>query len=125
MVSTNIRDNGKQLLSTGQISMRRLDDAVRRILRVKFRAGLFDHPYVDQAAIADKTLQPADRDAARKAAGRSVVLLKNDDNTLPLDPAKSVAVIGPLGDDQHDMLGPWWGQGKDEDAVSLYTGIKA
>jgi beta-glucosidase len=125
MVSTNIRDNGKQLLSTGQISMRRLDDAVRRILRVKFRAGLFDHPYVDQAAIAGKTLQPDDRAAARKAAGRSVVLLKNDDNTLPLDPGKSVAVIGPLGDDQHDMLGPWWGQGKDEDAVSLYTGVKA
>ena len=125
MVSTNIRDNGKQLLSTGQISMRRLDDAVRRILRVKFRAGLFDNPYVDQDAIAGKTLQPADREAARKAAGRSMVLLKNDDNTLPLDPDKSVAVIGPLGDDQHDMLGPWWGQGKDEDAVSLYTGIKA
>ena len=125
MVSTTIRDNGKQLLSTGQISMRRLDDAVRRILRVKFRAGLFDNPYVDQDAIAAKTLQPADREAARKAAGRSMVLLKNDDNTLPLDPAKSVAVIGPLGDDQHDMLGPWWGQGKDEDAISLYTGIKA
>ncbi|MET0603236.1 MAG: beta-glucosidase BglX [Baekduia sp.] len=125
MVSTNIRDNGKQLLSTGQISMRRLDDAVRRILRVKFRAGLFDHPYVDQDAIASKTLQPEDREAARKAAGRSVVLLKNDDNTLPLKADKSVAVIGPLGDDQHDMLGPWWGQGKDEDVVSLYTGIKA
>jgi beta-glucosidase len=125
MVSTNIRDNGKQLLSTGQISMRRLDDAVRRILRVKFRAGLFDHPYVDQAAIAGKTLQPADRDAARTAAGRSIVLLKNDNNTLPLDPGKSVAVIGPLGDDQHDLLGPWWGQGKDEDVVSLYSGVKA
>jgi beta-glucosidase len=125
MVSTNIRDNGKQLLSTGQISMRRLDDAVRRILRVKFRAGLFDHPYVDQDAIASKTLQPEDREAARKAAGRSVVLLKNDDNTLPLKTDKSVAVIGPLGDDQHDLLGPWWGQGKDEDVVSLYTGIKA
>ncbi len=125
MVSTNIRDNGKQLLSTGQISMRRLDDAVRRILRVKFRAGLFDHPYVDQDAIAGKTLQPEDREAARKAAGRSMVLLKNDDNTLPLDPGKSVALIGPLGDDQHDMLGPWWGQGKDEDVISLYTAIKA
>jgi beta-glucosidase len=125
MVSTNLRDSGKGLLSTGQISMRRLNDAVARILRIKFRAGLFDHPYVDQAAIASKTLQPADRDAARKAAGRSVVLLKNDNKTLPLDPGKSVAVIGPLGDDQHDMLGPWWGQGKDEDAVSLYTGIKA
>ncbi|HEY4095108.1 MAG TPA: beta-glucosidase BglX [Baekduia sp.] len=125
MVSTEIRDNGKALLASRQISPQRLDDAVRRILRVKFRAGLFDHPYVDQAAIAGKTLQPADRDAARKAAGRSMVLLKNDNNTLPLDPAKSVAVIGPLGDDQHDMLGPWWGVGQDADAVSLFTGIKA
>jgi beta-glucosidase len=125
MVSTNIRDNGKQLLSTGQISMRRLDDAVRRILRVKFRAGLFDHPYADQSKIAERTLQPADRAAARTAAGKSMVLLKNDDTTLPLDPKKSVALIGPLGDDQHDMLGPWWGQGKDADAVSLYTGLKA
>ncbi len=125
MVSTNIRDHGKELLSTGQISMRRLDDAVRRILRVKFRAGLFDNPYVDQDAIASKTLQPEDREAARKAAGRSMVLLKNDDNTLPLKADKSVAVIGPLGDDQHNMLGPWWGQGKDEDVISLYTGIKA
>jgi beta-glucosidase len=125
MVSTNIRDNGKQLLSTGQISMRRLDDAVRRILRVKFRAGLFDHPYVDQSKIAERTLQPADREKARSAVGKSVVLLKNDDGALPLDAGKSVAVIGPLGDDQHDMLGPWWGQGKDEDAVSLLTGVKA
>jgi beta-glucosidase len=125
MVSTNIRDNGKQLLSTGQISMRRLDDAVRRILRVKFRAGLFDHPYVDQSKIAERTLQPADRAKARAAAGKSMVLLKNDDSTLPLSADRSVALIGPLGDDQHDLLGPWWGQGKDEDVVSLYTGLKA
>jgi beta-glucosidase len=125
MVSTNIRDNGKKLLSTGQITMRRLDDAVRRILRVKFRAGLFDHPYVDQSKIAERTLQPADRATARKDAGKSMVLLKNDNKTLPLDASKSVAVIGPLGDDQHDMLGPWWGQGKDEDAVSVYQGVKA
>ena len=54
-----------------------------------------------------------------------MVLLKNDKSTLPLDATKSVAVIGPLGDDQHDMLGPWWGTGRDQDAVSLYTGIKA
>ena len=55
----------------------------------------------------------ADRAAARTAAGKSMVLLKNDNATLPLDPSKKTAVIGPLGDDQHDMLGPWWGQGKD------------
>jgi beta-glucosidase len=125
MVSTNFVDFGKQLLAQHRISMSRINDAVKRILRVKFRAGLFDHPYVDQTKIPGLTLQPADRAAERKAAGESMVLLKNDSSTLPISPSKSVAVIGPLGDDQHDMLGPWWGQGKDADAVSLYSGIKA
>jgi beta-glucosidase len=127
MVSTNYRDFGKQLLAEHRISMARLDDAVRRILRVKFRAGLFDHPYVDQSKAVDPNsfVTASDRAAARTAAGKSMVLLKNDGGLLPLDPKKSVAVIGPLGDDQHDMLGPWWGQGRDTDAVSLYTGIKA
>src|SRR4029079_19346266 len=68
---------------------------------------------------------PADRAAEKAAASKSMVLLKNNANTLPLDPTKSVAVIGPLGNDQHDMLGPWWGVGRDEDAVSVLTGIKA
>ena len=54
-----------------------------------------------------------------------MVLLKNSGATLPLDPAKKTAVIGPLGNDKHDMLGPWWGQGRDADAVSVYDGIKA
>jgi beta-glucosidase len=125
MVSTNIRDYGEQLLSDGRISMQRVDDAVRRILRVKFRAGLFDHPYVDPAKAEAAQLLPDAVAAARTAAGRSMVLLKNDNSTLPLDPKKSTAVIGPLGDDKHDMLGPWWGQGRDQDAVSVYEGVKA
>ncbi|MCW2986531.1 MAG: beta-glucosidase BglX [Conexibacter sp.] len=125
MVSTNIRDNGKQLLSTGQISMRRLDDAVRRILRVKFRAGLFDHPYVDVSAIPGKTMQPDDVAAARKAAGRSMVLLKNADGALPLSPdLKSVAVVGALANSKLDPLGPWSGQGKPDDVVTVVDGIK-
>jgi beta-glucosidase len=62
---------------------------------------------------------------ARKDAARSMVLLKNDSSTLPLDPAKNTAVIGPLGDDGHAMLGPWWGTGRDEDAVTVLNGIKA
>jgi beta-glucosidase len=92
---------------------------------VKFRAGLFEHPYVDQAKAKDEAsfLTTDDRAAARSAAGRSMVLLKNADNTLPLDPTKSVAVIGPLGDRGHDMLGPWWGKGRDEDAVTVFNGI--
>ncbi|WP_344047609.1 beta-glucosidase BglX [Nocardioides panacihumi] len=127
MVSTNIRDYGAQLLAQHRITMARLDDAVRRILRVKFRAGLFEHPYVDQARAVDPAsfVTAADRTAARTAAQKSMVLLKNDGPTLPFSASAKTAVIGPLGDDQHDMLGPWWGQGRDEDAVSLYTGIKA
>jgi beta-glucosidase len=125
MVSTNYRDFGKQLVASGQVSMKRIDDAVRRLLRIKFRAGLFEDPYVDVAAAPGKQLLPKNRAAARKAAARSTVLLKNDGPVLPLDPAKSTAVIGPLGDSAHDMLGPWWGRGDDADAVSLFAGIKA
>jgi beta-glucosidase len=129
MVSTNFVDFGKQLLAQHRISMARVNDAVKRILRIKFRAGLFEHPYVDQTQIPSKTMTPEDRAAERAAASKSMVLLKNDQTagnpTLPFDASKSTAVIGPLGNDQHDMLGPWWGQGQDADAVSLYTGIKA
>jgi beta-glucosidase len=127
MVSTNIRDYGEQLLAQRRISISRIDDAVRRILRVKFRAGLFEHPYVDQVKATDPTsfVTAADRAAARAAAGKSMVLLKNDGGTLPLDPSKSIAVIGPMGNNQHDMLGPWWGKGLDADVVSVFEGIKA
>jgi beta-glucosidase len=127
MVSTNIRDYGKQLLDERKISMRRLDDAVRRILRVKFRAGLFENPYVDVAKAKDPAsfLTPADRAAARNAGSRSMVLLKNADSLLPLDPSKKTAVIGPLAKSGHDMLGPWWGRGEDADAVTVFDGIKA
>ena len=59
------------------------------------------------------------------AAGRSMVLLKNEGGILPLDPGKKTAVIGPLADSEHDMLGPWWGRGRDEDAVTVFDGIAA
>jgi beta-glucosidase len=124
MVSTNIRDFGEQLLADGRISMERIDDAVRRILRVKFRAGLFDDPYVNPDRADDAQLRPGALRQARRAVGRSTVLLKNENGTLPFDPAKKTAVIGPLGDNQHDMLGPWWGRGDDDDVVSLLTGIQ-
>jgi len=126
MTSTFIRDFGQQLLAQGRISMRRIDDAVRRILRVKFRAGLFEHPFApytpDQAEA--QMLKPDAVAAARNAGSRSMVLLKNDGDVLPLDASKKTAVIGPLADDQHDMLGPWWGVGRDQDAVSVLQGIK-
>ena len=127
MTSTLIRDFGAQLLDERRISMKRIDDAVRRILRVKFRAGLFEHPYApftpDQAEA--QMLRPDAVAAARKAASRSMVLLRNEGGILPLDPSKKTAVIGPLARNQHDLLGPWWGAGRDSDAVTVFDGIAA
>jgi beta-glucosidase len=126
MVSTNVVDFGAQLVRSGQVSIRRIDDAVRRILRVKFRAGLFEHPFVDESQVAAKTMQPADVTAARSVAGRSMVLLKNAGPTLPFSTAvKSVAVIGPLGNNQADLLGPWSGKGDPATVVPVVDGIKA
>ena len=122
MVSEHIRQNGANLVGN-QVSMARIDDAVRRILRVKFRAGLFEHPFVDVDQAEAAQLKPDAVQAARDAAGRSQVLLKNEGGTLPLKKGNKIAVIGPLGDNQHDMLGPWWGKGEDKDAVTVFKGI--
>jgi beta-glucosidase len=125
MTSTLIRDFGKELLAKGEISMSRINDAVRRILRVKMRAGLFEHPYAPYAPeqAEAQMLRPDAVAAARRAASRSMVLLQNDGSVLPLDPAKRTAVIGPLAKNQHDLLGPWWGRGDDGDVVTVFDGI--
>jgi beta-glucosidase len=126
MTSTLMRDFGEQLVGSGAVPMSRLDDAVRRILRVKFRAGLFDHPFAPyQPGEAEaQMLKPDAVEAARVAAEKSMVLLKNKGGVLPFSDSKKTAVIGPLGDSQHDLLGPWWGAGRDEDAVSVFDAIK-
>ncbi len=125
MTSTLIRDFGAQLLGQGRISMKRIDDAVRRILRIKFRAGLFENPYAPVAPdkAEEEMLRPDAVAAARNAASRAMVLLQNEGGILPLDPSKKTAVIGPLAKNQHDMLGPWWGAGRDTDAVTVFDGI--
>jgi beta-glucosidase len=125
MTSTLIRDFGAQLLRERRISMRRIDDAVRRILRIKFRAGLFEHPYAPFTPDQEEAQmrRPDAVAAARKASSRSMVLLRNQGGILPLDPSKKTAVIGPLAKNQHDMLGPWWGAGRDTDAVTVFAGI--
>jgi beta-glucosidase len=125
MTSTLVRDHGARLVADGRVPMSRINDAVRRILRVKFRAGLFERPYVDVAGAEAAQLLPDAVAAARRAAGRSMVLLRNEGATLPLDPARDTAVIGPLADDAHAMLGPWWGFGRDTDATTVLGGIRA
>ena len=125
MTSTLMRDYGAELVGDGRVSNRRLNDAVRRILRIKFRAGLFENPYAPFTPEESEAqmLRPDAVAAARKAAGRSMVLLQNEGGILPLDPTKRTAVIGPLARNGHDMLGPWWGRGRDEDAVTVFDGI--
>jgi len=126
MVSRLFNQHGSALLKEGKLSQATIDEAVRRILRIKFRLGLFDHPYADEARERAVILSAENVAAARAAAARSFVLLKNDQNLLPLSKeTKSIAVIGPLADSQRDMLGSWSGDGKAEDAVTVLAGIKA
>ena len=126
MVSRLYNKHGAELLRSGQLSQATIDEAVRRILRIKFRLGLFDHPYADEAREHSVILSTANLAAARAIAARSMVLLKNERETLPLSKnVKSIGLIGPLADDQVDVLGAWNGDGQAADAVTLLAGIKA
>src|SRR4030095_4770894 len=126
MVSRLFNQNGPTLLKEGKLSQATIDEAVRRILRIKFRLGLFEHPYADETAEKGAILTAPSRAVAREAAGRSMVLLKNDRETLPLNKnIGSLAVIGPLADDRRAPLGWWSGDGQDTDTVTALAGIKA
>ncbi len=126
MVSRLYSKHVGNLLREGKVTQRTIDDAVRRILRIKFRLGLFEKPYADEALERSVILNAANVTAAREVAARSLVLLKNEGSTLPLKKdVKSVAVIGPLADDPKAMLGSWAGDGKAENTVTLLGGIKA
>ncbi|WNE94199.1 glycoside hydrolase family 3 N-terminal domain-containing protein [Streptomyces luomodiensis] len=125
MVSTHLVDHGRKLLKSGRITVGRLDDAVARILRLKFELGLFDHPYVDEDSAITEPSKAA-RSAARKAAARSMVLLKNDQEALPLSPSVgSVAVVGPFADST-DLHGTWSGPGAQKfPAVTVADAVRA
>jgi beta-glucosidase len=126
MVSRLYNKHGAELIRQGKISRATLDEAVRRILRIKFRLGLFERPYTDEGRERTLLLSRENVAAAREIAGRSMVLLKNERGTLPLQKdVRSIALIGPLADSQKDMLGSWTGDGKVEEAVTLLTGLRA
>ena len=113
-----------ELVKNGKVPPMALDEAVRRILRVKFALGLFDRPYTDENAPA-YTATAEKREQARKTAEESIILLKNQNNVLPLrKDLKTVALIGPLADSQQDMLGSWGGKGNPADAITLRTALQ-
>ncbi len=116
-----------QSVKEKKVSKQQIDEAVRRVLRIKFQLGLFDDPYrySDVSRQEAALLAPEHLEAARDVARKSMVLLKNDRQTLPLSKElKSIAVIGPLATSQADLLGSWHAAGFAEDCVSLLSGLK-
>ncbi|HYS54389.1 MAG TPA: glycoside hydrolase family 3 N-terminal domain-containing protein [Thermoanaerobaculia bacterium] len=118
-VEMDMRDNNYSTLVAavrqGRLSRAIVDRAVRRVLRIKDQAGLLDNPLTSAAGDV-----PLDRDAARRVAQQSIVLLKNENDLLPLPKTgRKIAVVGPLADSKKDMLGPWSAKGKAEECVTL------
>jgi len=125
MVSRFYYKHVGDLLRQRKISQQTLDEAVRRILRIKFRLGLFERPYADEARERAVVFNAENVAAAREIAARSLVLLKNERSTLPFSKElRSIAVIGPLADDPRAMLGSWAGDGRADNTVTLLEGIK-
>src|SRR5690242_7995044 len=118
-----------KLVQEGRVSKAQIDEAVRRILEAKFKLGLFDNPYVDESRVAANHNNPEHRQLARVAAQRSMVLLRNEGNLLPLvkgdSKVSSVAVIGPLADSKRDIRGSWSFVDDVNSAVTVLEGIRA
>jgi len=118
----------KDLVNSGKVEVAKIDEAVSRILKVKFDLGLFDDPYryCDESRETAETFNQTQMDAALDMAKKSIVLLKNDNNTLPLSKsATNVAVIGPLVDDKTSPLGNWRLAADNNTATSILEGLKA
>jgi beta-glucosidase len=116
-----------QLVKEGKINIKQLDEAVGRILFQKFRLGLFENAlkFCDDANEKNKIFTAENRAVAFEAAKKSILLLKNDNNILPLDKNKKIALIGLYAQSKDDMFDFWVAQGSSNDAISTYEGLKS
>ena len=125
MESTSYKENIQKLIEDKKVAIETIDQEVREILRIKFRLGLFDNPYIDltkpQPAYDKQFLEDA-----RKAAEQSVVLLKNDNSILPINlkTTKKIAIIGPLANAQLDQMGTWTMDGEKEHTITPLMAIR-
>lgn len=125
MVSRFYNQHGAQLVKDKKLSMATIDEAVRRVLRIKYRLGLFDKPFTDESLEAKMLLAPEHRKAAREIATKSFVLLKNNNQTLPIRKnIEKIAIVGDLANSKVDMNGNWAGDGRPEDVVTLLEGVR-
>ena len=116
------------LVAAGEVPMARLDEAVRRVLALKVQLGLFDDPFrrIDPRRERTRIRTRETLALAREAGAKSIVMLKNDGDLLPLPrQGKGIALIGPFAAGQHDLIGPWNVYGTDAEAVDLATGVRA
>jgi beta-glucosidase len=124
MASRSYFNHIKELLADGKITQNQIDECVSNILRVKFKLGLFDNPYVDEALAEQVTLQPESLEHARRVARESMVLLKNTNNVLPLDAGRKIALIGPMADAARDQLGTWVFDGDAANSITRNKPLK-
>jgi beta-glucosidase len=121
-------DHLPDLVATGEVPMKRLDESVRRVLALKVQLGLFDDPFrrIDPRREKTRVRTKAHLDLAREAGAKSIVLLKNEGDLLPLPRSgKRIALIGPFVQGQRELIGPWNVYGSDNEAVDLLTGVRA
>lgn len=111
------------LVSEGRVDTARVNDAVRRVLRLKFTLGLFENPYTPERPDAKNFLLPEYRATAEKLAEETMVLLKNQAGVLPLK-GKKIAVVGPIAKNGEALIGNWRAMGRNEDAVQLWDGLQ-
>ena len=130
MASLTYTNSLAKLVSAGRVIEAQLDAAVLPILEAKYRLGLFEHPYVDESKVEPTLTRPEGRTLERKIAARSMVLLRNENHTLPLGrDLKKIAVIGPLGDSGPDIEGGWaveglFGGASKSHPVTVLGGLK-
>jgi beta-glucosidase len=120
-------NNLKKLIDDKKVSMQTVDASVRRVLEAKYKLGLFKDPYkyINDERASREIMTSANLDFARAIGARSVVLLKNDGQLLPLKKSGNIALIGPLADNKRDMIGNWSAAGDWSKAVSIREGINA
>lgn len=126
MVGEGFLTTLKKSMSEGKVTEQQITTAARRILEAKYDLGLFDDPYryTDEKRAKTEVFNKANREEARNIAAQSMVLLKNDKQILPLKASGTVAVIGPLANNNENMTGTWSVASRTKDAVSIMTGLK-
>jgi len=117
-------DHLKQLIEEGKITEELINERVANILRIKFKLGLFDHPYVNENLADQVTLTQENLDYARKVARNSMVLLKNETKTLPLEKTQKVALIGPMTNAPYDQMGTWVFDGDEKNSITPLTAFQ-